>query len=344
MGLSMPGPRRLHITAGEFARHIGAASLLLGFYGLPWLSISGQPALLADLAARRVYLAGHELPAQAFPALLSMAIAALALLYLISNLGGRLWCGLACPQSILGRIYQQLLRLGQIPGRVLWALLAIWTGISFVGYFTPITQLLPPDGSGWNAWTLFWAVFYASATWANIRFLRTRLCTQLCPFAHAQPWISDQHTPHVRYQLQRGEPRGPRAPGLPGIQARGRALLNLTSAQDYVFRAANPAIAGSWPHFADDRLGDCLDCGQCRQQCPLQLDIRNGIDASCLDCGICISTCDRELAAHGLPGGLIKRQSQASHEGARPRLLRPRSLVALAVLLASSLCSLALLY
>lgn len=313
-----------------------AALLLISFYGLPWLLIQGKPAILFDLSQRQALLLGWQLGSDALPALLALGTGALSLLYLITHLGGRLWCGLACPQSILGRLHKQLMRAGKPLGHVLWALLAIWTGISFVGYFTPIRSLLTSSGDGWNAWTLFWAAFYALATWANIAFLRSRLCTELCPFARLQPWIADAHTPHVRYQLRRGEPRGARAAGLPGVQARGRGLLNLTTAHDYVVRAANPAIAGSWPQFAPNRLGDCLDCGLCQQQCPLQLDIRNGLDASCLDCGQCISACDDALARQGLPGGLIMRQSQAAVDGQAPRFWRRRTLLACAVLLVSA--------
>ena len=340
----MPRPPLPAALTFSWPRRLSAPLLLGSFYLLPWLSINGEPAVLFDLAGRHAYLLGIELAADELPALLALAVSGLALLYLLTNLGGRLWCGLLCPQSILGSLYQQLMQLGRHGGNLLWALLAIWTGISFVGYFTPVRQLLPPDAAGWNHWTVFWAVFYAAATWANIRFLRTRLCTELCPFARLQPWITDQHTPHVRYQLRRGEPRGARAPGLPGIHARGRALLNPTTAQDYVFRAANPAIAGSWPRFAPDRLGDCLDCAQCQQQCPLKLDIRNGVDGNCLDCGLCISVCDRQLAAHGLPGGLIRRQSQADAEEQPARFMRPRTVVALVIALGSALSSWLLLH
>ena len=335
-----------HLADRPRIRRLLAFSLLAAFYALPWVSIHGRPALMLDLAAREAFILGLRLPTQALPGLLCLAAAALALLYLVTNLGGRLWCGLACPQSILGQLYLQLQRCGKHCGNLLWALLAIWTGISFVGYFTPISPLLSLHSSGWSAWTLFWASFYGLATWANIRFLRTRLCRELCPFARLQPWIEDAHTPHVRYQPCRGEPRGPRAAGLPGIHARGRALLDPDTARDYVLRAANPAIAGSWPRFADNRLGDCLDCGQCQQHCPMQLDIRNGVDANCLDCGRCINACDQALASHGLPPGLIQRQAAsplASASRWQNLRHRPRTLLALAIMLISLLCACALL-
>lgn len=325
-GSRRPGMLRLRPLLG-----IG---LFASFHALPWLQLHGQPLLLLDLGHRQARLFGLLLDDQALPALLAVAVAALAALYLLTHFAGRLWCGLACPQSVLGSLHRRLQRLpGPLPG-LLWALLAAWTGLSFIGYFTPIRGLLPP-GSGWNAWTVFWALLYALATWANIAWLGPRVCTELCPFARLQPWIADSHTPHACYQPRRGEPRGARPAGSPGIAARGRPLLDPATAEDYVVRAANPAIAGAWPRFAPDRLGDCLDCGQCVRSCPLQLDIRNGIDARCLDCGRCIDACDLALARHGLPGGLIQRRSPASLRGLPARRWRLRGILATAVLLAA---------
>lgn len=343
-----PQPPRLHLIPappspspaagrqGGYARPLIAVALLALFHGLPWLSLGGAPALLMDLAQHRAHLLGTVLLADSLPALLAMLLAALAALYLLTHLGGRLWCGFACPQSVLGELYLRLQsQCGPRAGKLAWAALALWTGVSFVGYFVPIRSLMPGDLSGWSGWIVFWAGFYALATWANIRFLRMRVCSDLCPFARLQPWIGDRHTPHVAYLAARGEPRGPRPPGSPGIAQRGRALLDHATAQDYVFRAANPALAGAWPQFAANRLGDCSDCGQCRTQCPLELDIRNGHDARCLDCGACINACNAQLAAHGYRPGLLQRCSQARLQGERTRWLRVPTLVAVATLLVS---------
>ena len=313
-----------------------AAGLFALFHALPWLQHDGQPLLLLDLANRQAILLGLPLGADALPALLALTVAALAALYLLTHLAGRLWCGLLCPQTVLGTLHRKLPSLPAPLAHSAWAVLALWTGLSFIGYFTPIRGLLPP-GDGWNAWTVFWAALYALATWANIAWLGNRVCTELCPFARLQPTISDAHTPHVRYLARRGEPRGARPPGSPGIAARGRPLLNPATAQDYVVRAANPAIAGAWPRFAIDRLGDCLDCGQCVASCPQALDIRNGVDARCLDCGLCIDACNQALATHQLPGGLIGRHSDASLHGLPRQTWRPRGLIAGATLLAAGL-------
>lgn len=311
-----------------------ALLLLLAFLLLPWLQWNGQPVLMLDIAHRQLHLPGSQWgPAHAATGLL-LALAAVAALCLATGLAGRLWCGKLCPQTVLGQLHARLHhRLPAPLARAAWVLLAVLTGVSFVGYFLPIRQLLLPPFAGWSPWSAFWAAFYGLATWANIGFLRTRVCTQLCPFARLQPWITDRHTPHVQYQAPRGEPRGPRPPELGDIASRGRRLLDPETARDYVVRAANPALAGPLPRFAPNRLGDCTDCGRCVQACPLALDIRHGLDARCLDCGQCLVACNREMAARGYPAGLIRRAAAAGGPlpWHRPRLYASAALLLLAL-------------
>lgn len=316
-------------------RHLLAWLLLATFLLLPWLRIDGQPALLVDIGQRQLFLLGHALGSQHAPGLIALSLAMAAGLYLLTNLGGRLWCGFACPQTVLGQLHSDLLRrIGPAPTRVAWALLAVATGISFVGYFLPLHSLLTPPFNGWGPWSLFWAGFYGLATWANIAYLKTRVCTDLCPFARLQPWIGDARTPHVQYQAPRGEPRGPRPDDLPDIATRGRRLLDPETARDYVVRAANPELAGPLPQFPAKRLGDCTDCGLCLRQCPLGLDIRNGHDARCLDCGRCIDACNSQMQARGYARGLIARRPRPCMEvEQRAPRWRPRPLLAGAVML-----------
>lgn len=317
--------------------------LLAAFHLLPWLRWDGHQAVLLDLAERRFDLFGLTLwPGQ--PALLLGLLAVLAvMLALLTHLAGRVWCGHACPQTLWSALFGWVERctrrwLGAATcepwiRHLLWALIALWTGLTFVGLFTPIEDLLARTLDGHlRVWEAFWMLFYAAATFGNAAYLRQRVCQTFCPFARIQTQFCDGHTPRMLYVAPRGEPRGPRPRGLGSVAQRGRGLLDRTTAQDYVFRAAHPQLAGPMPHFAADRLGDCTDCGDCVRVCPAHLDIRNGPQAACLACGACLVACRSAQHAAGFDQGLIRYISPERLSRRPARLLRPRTLGLLGLL------------
>lgn len=326
-------------------RPLLSALLLAGFYAMPWLRWDGRQALLFDLAARRFDLFGWTLWPQDVGLLLGLAAVLATALVLLTNLAGRVWCGYGCPQTLWSRLFrwieQGIARRVPAAGaaraitHLAWMLVAAWTGITFVGFFSPIHGLVgtswPPL---WSGWETFWIVFYAAATWGNAGFLREHVCRELCPYARIHGVFCDSDTPRMHYRARRGEPRGPRMPGLGGVEARGRGLLDPTSARDYAFRAAHEDIAGPMPRFSADRLGDCLDCGACASVCPMALDVRAGPHADCIGCGDCLDACDARMRAAQFPIGLLQYTSTAAMQQRPARWLRPRTLAAAGALLA----------
>src|SRR3546814_1327727 len=99
-----------------------------------------------------------------------------------------------------------------------------------------------------NGWEVFWVLFYALATWGNAGFLREQVCKYMCPYARFQGAMFDRDTLIIAYDPMRGEPRGPRKRTLKDVFERGRGLLDVATAYDYVFRATRP------PSAADNRL------------------------------------------------------------------------------------------
>jgi polyferredoxin len=231
---------------------------------------------------------------------------------------------------------------------------ALWTGFTFVGFFTPITGLWSRMPLGWGGWEIFWVLFYALATWGNAGFLREQVCKYMCPYARFQSAMFDRNTLLIAYDPMRGEPRGPRKRGLESVLQRARGLLDKVTAYDYVFRSsAHPtaadnrlqahgtisfdhaaAAAEPLPKFPPDQLGDCIDCTICVQVCPTGIDIRNGLQYECIACGACIDACDEVMDKMGYPHGLIRYSTQNAIDGKPTRVLRPRIFVYGFILLA----------
>ena len=354
--------------------------VLLGmFYLFPWLRWDGRQAVLFDLPARKFYVFGLNFWPQDFVFLAMLLIIAGLSLFFFTALAGRLWCGYACPQTVWTEVFlwmerwtegdrnarmkldaapwtrEKLLRKGA--KHTLWLVFALWTGFTFVGFFTPVTDLaarIPFFGRepGWGGWETFWVFFYALATWGNAGFLREQVCKYMCPYARFQSAMFDRNTLIIAYEPMRGEPRGPRKRGLQGVLERGRGLLDIETAYNYVFRAAHHANATAaqaagttavtdaglkaepLPRFAPDELGDCIDCTICVQVCPTGIDIRNGLQYECIACGACIDACDQVMDKMGYPRGLIRYSTQNSIDGRDTSVLRPRVFVYGALLLA----------
>ena len=343
--MSMHGPRPTALWRWRAA--LGLA-LLLAFHALPWLRWEGRQAVLLDIGARRFDLFAWTLWPDDIAVLPALFAVLAILLMLLTHLGGRIWCGLACPQTLWRRAFDAIAlglerglptRLARPLTQAAWALLALWTGVSFVGLFSPIHELLASllaaRSSGWET---FWILFYAAATWANAGVLRVQVCRSLCPFARMQPLLVDPHTPRMLYDARRGEPRGERPAAQGGVLGRGRGLLDPTTAQDYVFRAAHPLLAGPMPTFSPDRLGDCTDCNACVRACPMQLDIRQGPQADCLACGDCLLACAGEQQRAGFGPALLRYCSPQAMAGQPRRRWRPRTLALLSILLALLAC------
>ena len=295
-----------------------AVIVLLGlFYGLAWLDWSGHQALLFDLPARKFHIFGLTLWPQDFLYLTLLLIIAALSLFFFTALAGRLWCGYACPQTVWTELFvwieqwtegprSQRMKLDRAPWsaakllrkgskQLLWVALALFTGFTFVGYFTPIRSLGAQIASlSLGHWQAFWVLLYSLATYGNAGFLREQVCKYMCPYARFQSAMFDADTLVISYDGRRGEPRGARR------------------------RGTDPRSVG---------LGDCIDCTLCVQACPTGIDIRHGLQYECIACGACIDACDEVMDKMGTPRGLVRYTTAHALAGVRTRLLRPRLLV-----------------
>ena len=300
----------------------------LVFYASPWLSWNGRQAVLFDLGARKFYIFGIVFWPQDFIYLTILLLISAYSLFLFTAVAGRLWCGYACPQTVYtemflwierqfegDRVAQMRLDGSALSARKValkaakhgvWIALSLWTGFTFVGYFTPIVEL----GDEVLAWTLgpwetFWLFFYGFATYGNAGWMREQVCKYMCPYARFQGVMFDRDTLVVAYDEARGEPRGSRS------------------------KKTNPKLAG---------LGDCVDCEICVQVCPTGIDIREGLQYECIGCTACIDGCNQVMDKMGYAPGLIRYASLngvSQHLGWQEmtrRVFRPRVLLYTAVL------------
>ncbi|MFC3034807.1 cytochrome c oxidase accessory protein CcoG [Pseudoalteromonas fenneropenaei] len=287
----------------QLRKRIGFVGML-AFMVLPWVNFQGKQAVLFDLMAQQFNIFGLTLLPQDLTILAFIFMIAAFALFVVTTFYGRVWCGYTCPQTVWTFIFiwfeeklegtaNQRKKLDERPmdadkfmrksaKHFSWLAFSTYTAITFVGYFTPIRQLIPDlitfSASGYASLSV--AVF-ALCTYGNAGWMREIMCLHICPYSRFQSAMFDKDTFTVSYDTARGENRGPRG------------------------RKQDPKELG---------LGDCIDCNLCVQVCPTGIDIRNGLQYECINCGACIDACDGVMDKMNYPRGLISYTTERNLE------------------------------
>jgi cytochrome c oxidase accessory protein FixG len=295
-------------------RMLGGALLFILYFGTVWLSWNGRQAVWWNLPERKFHILSATYWPQDFVLLSAVLIIAAFGLFFITVYAGRVWCGYTCPQSVFTWVFMwaekvtegdrnQRMKLDKAPMTTqkflrklakhgIWVGVSLLTAITFVGYFTPIRELIPAlftlQAGGWAA---FWVGFFTVATYGNAGYLREQVCIYMCPYARFQSVMFDPDTLIVSYDPRRGEQRGPRK-------------------RDADYKA--------------EGLGDCIDCKMCVHVCPTGIDIRDGLQIECIGCAACIDACDSIMEKMNYPKGLISYTTEHNLSGQKTHLMRPR--------------------
>lgn len=286
---------------------------------LPHLKVAGKQAVLLDVAARKFTILGRTfLATDTFLLVLGMLFATISVM-LITAIGGRLWCGWACPQTVfmefffrpIDRFFEGTTGKGGKPKRSItgsrkllrwFAYLAVSTLLAhtFLSYFVGVESLgrwilTPP----WEHPIAFLIMGTTTALMVfHFLYFREQLCLIACPYGRFQSVMLDRRSCIVAYDSLRGEPR-----------RKGSRRLKSQVTPD----ASQP--------------GDCIDCNRCVSVCPTGIDIRNGLQLECINCGQCIDACDEVMHQISLPNRLIRYDSQDGIAGQHKGALRTRTIV-----------------
>lgn len=305
-------------------RVLGAVFLFTLYFGTVWLQWGDRQAVFWDLSGQQFHVFGSTFWPQDLVLLTAILIICAFGLFFLTVLAGRVWCGYTCPQSVWMWIFMwaekitegdrnQRIKLDRAPfgltkffkraqKHTLWFFISLATAVTFVGYFTPIRELVSGLATleiGGQA--LFWVFFFTAATYLNAGWLREKVCLHMCPYGRFQSSMLDKDSLVITYDAARGETRGPRKKGA---------------------------------DYKSEELGDCIDCQMCVQVCPTGIDIRDGLQMECIGCAACIDACDSVMDKMGYDLGLIRYTSERELEGGRLRILRPKLLGYAALLLA----------
>ncbi len=274
----------------------------------PWITVNGNPLLLIDIPARRVFLGGLVFTA-ADTIFLALLLFFLAFsLFFFTSIFGRIWCGYACPQTVFLETWIRPVELWIEGDRTTrkrrdaagwtfdraWRKAAKWTVFLAVSAFLAMAMVSLFAGAR-DLWTgsaspteyafvaIITGVWYLDFVW-----FREQFCNYLCPYARFQSALTDEESLLISYDVPRGEPR-----------EKGRA-----AAQD----------------------GRCIACQKCVVVCPQGIDIRDGFQLECIQCARCVDACTSVMEPLGHET-LVRYSSLSADEGRERRTLRPRTVV-----------------
>ncbi len=295
-------------------RRVVLVILLAIFYVGPWLRWNGEPGMRFDLAQRRFTVLWSTFVPEEFVLLAWLLLIAALTLFTVTIALGRIFCGWACPQTVWSLVYFTIerwvegdrnARLRLDKGRwnarkigrkalkySLWAAVALSIGVTFVGYFEPLEELLPrvPRLDLSRAETVA-LLLPSGLSFLFSGVLREQVCFHMCPYARFQSVMFDRDSLIISYDIPRGEPRGKRR------------------------RSADPSESG---------LGSCIDCRKCVNVCPTGIDIRDGLQYQCIGCAACIDACTEVMETMGYGESLVRYSSENLDDGKTVHWLRPR--------------------
>jgi cytochrome c oxidase accessory protein FixG len=268
--------------------------ILITFYlGSSWLTFEREgllsdQAIFFDLPGRKAYFFNLIIwPDELYYLTFLLILAAIGL-FIITSLFGRLWCGYACPNTIMVDFFiwaenffqgdrNSRMKIDASPitkeifikklfTHITWIFFSFAFAFGWVCYFYE-ARLLVKDLMNFSiTFSGFaWLGGLTISTYLFAGFMREKVCIHICPYGRFQSALLDEESLLVTYHPWRGEPRG--------------------------------------------QGGDCIDCNRCYITCPMGIDIRDGLQMSCIGCGLCIDACDTVMLKIGKEKGLINYTS-----------------------------------
>lgn len=297
------------------------------YFLLPWLrwerEVGSNQAVLFDIAGRRFYIFDLVVYAQDIFWLAGILVIGALLLFFVTGLAGRVFCGYFCFQTLWTDVFifiermvqgerNARMKLAQAPWsndkviklgltHFLWVLVAFLTGLSFTLYWgdAPVLGLQMLQGDAPFA-AYATTLFLTLTTYVMAGLAREQVCTYMCPYARFQAVMFDSDTLIVAYDEKRGEREK-------GRQKPAKGLM--TSAER-----------------DNAEVGDCIDCGYCVQVCPTGIDIRNGLQYQCTSCALCIDACNTIMTSIKFPTGLIRYSSEHALKGEKTNLFKAKNI------------------
>ncbi len=282
----------------RFRRYIGYCLITIIALGLPFIKINGNQVFLLSFDHKELHLLGVVFSVQELylmPFLLMMLFIGI---FFMTSLGGRVWCGWSCPQTIFRVIYRDgietkllglrknisnkqkkpdyslaINKIKKLVSMLLFACIAFVAAANFLFFFVPPSDFFAYIADAGNHKVLlgFW-LGIATFLLLDVTLIAENFCAYICPYCRVQSVLYDDDTIMAMYDDKRG-----------GAVYTPEGLKNALAP-----KKQNPE-------------NDCVNCMQCVKVCPTHIDIRKGMQLECINCLECVDACTGVMANYKKP-------------------------------------------
>jgi len=268
---------------------------------IPWIRIDGNHLFLLSFDKLKLHLMFIQFDMQELYLMPFLLMLLFIGVFGITVLGGRVFCGWMCPQTIFRVAYRDLIetKLLGLRKRIknkqqepdysktenkikrLVAIL-IWTGLAFVAaanlmwYFVPPEDFLAYIQNPNEHLVLVGSVLGIVAFLVyDVIFLQENFCIYVCPYSRIQSVLYDDDTIMAIYNPNRGG------------EIYNEAKEKLYTKQKDLLSVNTNA--------------ECTTCESCVTVCPTHIDIRKGLQLECINCLECVDACTEVMGKLGKP-------------------------------------------
>ncbi len=290
---------------------------------LPFITIHGAHFFLLNFDHKQIHLFFTKFDMQELYVMPFLLIFGFLGVFFMTTLGGRVWCGWLCPQTIFRVIYRDLIQTkllgirkniankqkepeGQTAkktiGFFIWIVLAILAAVDFMWFFVPpedfFKYIQHPTEHHIMMTTI--AIVAGFLIYDIVR-LKEDFCIYVCPYARVQSVMYDEETIQTIYDTDRGG-------HIYSDDQERKLVKNLKELR------------------AEDPDAECTYCDSCVRVCPTHIDIKRGTQLECINCLECADACTKVMGALGKPSLITWTSLSAVKEHRKPKFLRFRTI------------------
>jgi cytochrome c oxidase accessory protein FixG len=309
---------------------------------LPFIKVNGNHFFLLNFDHKQLHLFFVRFDMQELYLMPFILLLLFLGIFFLTTLGGRVWCGWSCPQTIFRVIYRDLFEtklLGlrkrvankqiepdwskpsnqakRVVAILLWSILALVAAADFIWYLVPPEDFFKylQNPSEHTVMMGFW-IGVALFLIADVVFMKENFCIYICPYARVQSVMYDDDTFQTVYDYKRG--------GHIYKENSEKHLIEKVVHNKKELQEVN----GDNP--------ECTLCESCVKVCPTHIDIRKGMQLECINCLECADACTKVMGALGKESLVRWTSYFALDSGEKTRVFRFRVvayMVALTVVL-----------